>query len=116
MLAAGRDLTRALSANEIEASRENVCAAIAVIDQESSFVANPTVAGLDACRKMPCGLNSGSYLSSRRSAELSRYVPPTPEDSYLKRIRNARPNAYLDLAYRDFVGMQPPKIRALVRC
>ena len=98
-----RDLLKALSANEIQASRENVCAAIAVIDQESSFVANPTVPGLgrmseNALRaeigKLPVvGPEVLAYLDSN----------PTVEDSYLKRIRKARTERDLDLVYREFV-------------
>ncbi|MFT3987588.1 DUF1615 family protein [Aestuariivirga sp.] len=40
------DLSVALQSNDLAVTRENACAAIAVIDQESSFVANPAVPGL----------------------------------------------------------------------
>lgn len=98
-----RDLLRALSANDIEASRENVCAAIAVIDQESSFVANPTVAGLGRMSENALRAELGKLPVV--GGEVLNYLDtsPTPEDSYLKRIRNARTERDLDLAYRDFV-------------
>lgn len=39
-------IVRAMDLQNIEKSRENICAAIAVIDQESNFEANPKVPGL----------------------------------------------------------------------
>ena len=40
------DLLDVLKLHDLPASKENICAAIAIIDQESSFVADPAVAGL----------------------------------------------------------------------
>ncbi len=97
------DLLDVLRVHGLEKSRENVCAAIAVIDQESSFRADPSVPGLgeiseqavrQKLRKIPV-----AGLIAIKMLERS----PTPDDSYLSRIRNARTERDLDLAYRGFV-------------
>ena len=49
------DLLDVLQLHGLPASKENICASIAVIDQESNFVANPAVAGLGQdCRTGHC--------------------------------------------------------------
>ncbi len=101
------DLLDVLQLHGLPQSRENVCAAIAVIDQESSFNADPPVVGLGklsetALRakfsKIPIGGNMAlRWLENN----------PTPQASFMTRIRNAKTERDLDLAYRaliDYAG------------
>jgi hypothetical protein len=97
------DLLDVLQAHQLEQSRENVCAAIAVIDQESGFVADPAVPGLgklseqalrDKLGKIPVG---GSIVL--RWLENN----PSPQASFMARIRAARTERDLDLAYRSLI-------------
>jgi Protein of unknown function (DUF1615) len=97
------DLHDVLQQHDLPQSRENVCAAIAVIDQESNFIADPPVAGLgklsekalrDKFKKIPVG--GGLAL---RWLENN----PSPQASFMLRIRNARTERDLDLAYRALV-------------
>lgn len=98
------DLIDVLKAQSFPASRENVCASIAVIDQESNFVANPTVPGLgklsekslqDKMARLPfLGSMVISYLDSHPAGGLS----------YLQRIRQAKTEQDLDLTYRAFIN------------
>jgi hypothetical protein len=98
------DLHAALAENGFEQSKENICATIAIIDQESGFVANPAVPGLgrlaekairEKLRNYPIiGLQVLDYLERT----------PSPDDSFMQRIRASRTERDLDLAYRDIVA------------
>jgi hypothetical protein len=97
------DLLDVLQAHQLEQSRENVCAAIAVIDQESGFVADPAVPGLgklseqalrDKLGRIPVG---GSIVLRWLESN------PTPQASFMARIRAARTERDLDLAYRSLI-------------
>ena len=97
------DLHDVLQQHDFPQSKENICAAVAVIDQESGFVADPPVPGLgklseqalrDKFNKVPIGGNIAlRWLENT----------PTPEASFMARIRNAKTERDLDLAYRSLV-------------
>lgn len=98
------DLLEVMQTQGIPPNRENVCAAIAVIDQESNFVANPAVAGL------------GELADKTLRAKMARYpvvgalvlefldTHPASDTSYLQRIRRAKTERDLDLTYRAMVN------------
>jgi Protein of unknown function (DUF1615) len=97
------DLHDVLQQHNLPETKENVCAAIAVIDQESNFKADPPVPGLgrlseqalqEKLRKIPVG--GGVAL---RWLENN----PTPQVSFMSRIRTAKTERDLDLAYRSLV-------------
>jgi hypothetical protein len=97
------DLLDVLKLHGMPRSRENVCSLIAVIDQESGFVANPVVPGLgriseEALRKKllaypVVGAVMLSFLDSN----------PSRNDSYLSRIRKATTERDLDFVYRAII-------------
>lgn len=98
------DLLKALKENKLARNKENVCSMIAVIDQESGFVANPTVPNLGeiASKKVIEKLHNNrfalgylviGYLESN----------PTIGRSYLDQIRHAKTEKDLDLVYRKMV-------------
>jgi hypothetical protein len=101
------DLHDVMQQHSFAETKENICAAIAVIDQESGFVADPQVQGLgklseqalrDKFNKVPIG--GGLALGWLENN-------PTPQASFMARIRNAKTERDLDLAYRalvDYVG------------
>jgi Protein of unknown function (DUF1615) len=97
------DLLDVLQLHGLPQSRENVCASIAVIDQESGFVADPVVEGLGklseaALREKFARIPLGGTMAVRWLEN-----NPTPETSFMARIRNARTERDLDLAYRSLV-------------
>jgi hypothetical protein len=101
------DLHDVLIQHDLDVSPENVCAAIAVIDQESGFVADPVVPELgklseDALRQK---LAKVPIAGKAMMSWLER--TPSPDASFMTRIRAARTERDLDLAYRslvDYVG------------
>jgi Protein of unknown function (DUF1615) len=97
------DLIDVLHLNSLPQTKENICASIAVIDQESNFVADPEVAGLGAL----------AYKSLKDKLDripiLGRVVlnfldsHPQGSASYLQRIKTARTEHDLDRTYRSMV-------------
>jgi Protein of unknown function (DUF1615) len=98
------DLLNVLKLNDLPASKENICAAIAVIDQESSFVADPTVAGLGKISETALRAKLDKVPVLGRVAFHFLEIKPTPADNYLARIRGAHTERDLDLVYRAMVA------------
>jgi len=99
------DIASALDGNAIQANRSNICSVMAVIGQESTFTANPEVAGLGhmAEQQIKAKLSSLPVLPgpAAAGAEIFLTMKPSPEKSYLSMIRAARTERDLDLVYRN---------------
>jgi Protein of unknown function (DUF1615) len=111
------DLHDVLQLHGLPQTRENVCAAIAVIDQESNFHADPTVPGLGklseaALREKFAKIPVGGTIALRWLEN-----NPAPQTSFMTRIRNAKSERDLDLAYRSLVdyASQSASIDTVVR-
>ena len=98
------DLLNVLKLHDLPASKENICAAIAIIDQESSFVADPAVAGLGKISEAALRAKMDKVPVLGRVALHFLEVTPSPADNYLARIRVARTERDLDLVYRAMVA------------
>jgi len=96
-----KDMHKVFAGLKIAPSEENVCSVIATVDQESGFVANPVVPRLGeiSLSGLKKKLDGWSILGT----ELLKFwaEAPTSENSILDRIRKARTEKDLDLAYRD---------------
>lgn len=99
----GEDILHALADNKLPITRENICSVIAIASQESAFNANPTVPGLGqiAERAVRKKLDSIPLFGAKAFAYLDTI--PNPKASFVKRIRAARTERDLDLAYRALV-------------
>jgi len=99
------DISAALTANGFRASRSNVCSVMAVIGQESTFTANPEVAGIGriAEQQIQAKLAALPVLpgAAAMGVQIFLATKPTPEKSYLAMIRAARTERDLDLVYRN---------------
>lgn len=100
------DIRGGLAVNGIRPSRSNVCSVMAVIEQESTFTANPVVTGLGrmAEQQIKAKLSRLPVLSGAAATgvEVFLAMKPTPEKSYLSMIRAAKTERDLDLVYRNF--------------
>ena len=98
------DLLDVLKLHGLPASKENICSAIAVIDQESNFVANPAVAGLGKISEQ--AMRDKFHRVPILGALALQFLETTPSktDSYMGRIRNARTERDLDMTYRAMVA------------
>ena len=99
----GNDLLEALKLHDLPQSKENVCAIIAITDQESGFITNPSVPNLGKLAEKAVieKLNKVPMLGSQAGVFLNHF--PSKDDSFMQRIRNAKTERDLDLAYRDLI-------------
>ena len=97
------DMHSVLGALEIPPEKENVCAAIAIIAQESGFVANPVVPDLGRLSEQAIrGKFSRIPLAGNFAISwLEKH--PTPDASFMARIRAAKTERDLDLTYRSLI-------------
>ena len=95
----------------IPQTKENICSIIAVVDQESNFVADPHVPGLGAKAvkevedrfdekfKDKLGDSIGGTVAGYFQEVLRNQ--PTPENNYLKQMRKVSTERQLDELYRE---------------
>jgi Protein of unknown function (DUF1615) len=96
------DLHDVMGVHSLPATRENICASIAVIDQESNFIANPEVAGLGALAEK--ALREKMDRIPILGRVVLQFLETTPaNNSYMQRIRSARTERDLDLTYRSMI-------------
>jgi hypothetical protein len=98
------DLLDVLKLHDLPANKENICAAIAIIDKESGFVADPAVAGLGKISEAALRAKMDKVPVLGRVALHFLEMTPSPTDNYLARIRAARTERDLDLVYRAVVA------------
>ncbi|EPF77389.1 DUF1615 family protein [Acinetobacter rudis] len=96
---------------KIPNSKENICSIVAVVDQESNFVANPNVAGLGqkAVKEVSTrfqekfedklGVTLGGPLANYFNDVLR--TQPSVEDNYLKQMSKVKNEQQLDVLYRE---------------
>lgn len=102
------DITEQLG---IPQTKENVCSIVAVVDQESNFVADPQVAGLgekavkevqtrlDEKFKEKLGDGIGGTVAGYFEEVLK--TQPSPKDNYLSQMRRVKTERELDELYRE---------------
>lgn len=112
-----KDIADIMQIFDIERDITNVCSVIAVIDQESNFVADPVVAGL--------GIKSLQEIDSRLEDKLGTKLAgifrnmlktkPSVEDNFASRIQKVKTERELDELYREIFNYfsQQYKINAL---
>jgi Protein of unknown function (DUF1615) len=98
------DLLDVLRLHELPASRENVCASIAIIAQESGFQADPAVAGLGRLSEKSIRDKLQAIPLLGRTALSFLETTPSTKNSYMQRIRAARTERDLDMTYRAMVA------------
>ena len=97
------DLLDVLRTESLPASRENVCSAIAVISQESGFVADPAVPGLGSLAEKTLQTKLDRIPILGRVALNFLETSPSLGESYIARIRAAKTERDLDMTYRSIV-------------
>ena len=97
------DLLDVLRLHNLPRSKENVCSAIAIIDQESGFVADPPVQGLGVISEKALRDKFNAIPIAGRIAINFLETTPEPGNSYMQRIRAARTERDLDMTYRAMV-------------
>ncbi|WP_213072516.1 DUF1615 family protein [Acinetobacter rongchengensis] len=96
---------------KIPRNKENICTIIAVVDQESNFIANPNVPGLGdkAVKEVSTRLQEKfeDKLGTTIGGPIANYFQdvlknqPSPEDNYLKQMSRVKNEKELDVLYRE---------------
>jgi hypothetical protein len=105
------DISQIMDELKISKTRENVCSVIAVVDQESNFVANPAVPDLGnkAIKAFQTEVPQKfvKQFGSALGPAVSRYFTyvllnePSKENSFLVQMRSVKTEQQLDLIYRQ---------------
>ena len=101
------DIFTAFESLDIAPTNENICAVVAVTQQESTFQATPVVPGLAGIARKEIDTRAERYhipkLAVRAALELSS---PTGK-SYRERIEAVRTENELSDIFEDFIGIAP---------
>lgn len=101
------DIYTAFSVQHLEPTHENVCAVVAVIEQESNFRVNPVIPGLPAIawKEIHARAESAHVPWLLVEGALGLKSPSGP--TYSARIDRARTEKDLSDLYEDFIGSVP---------
>ncbi len=102
-----RDIQVAFSAQGIAPTPENLCAVLAVTEQESSFTADPAVPGLARIAREEVDRRAASLHVPRRVVDAALRIRSPDGRSYAERIEGARTERELSEAFEDFIDMAP---------
>lgn len=96
---------------KIERNLVNTCSIIAVVDQESNFIADPMVPGLGkkAIKEMNERLTKklGAKMAGYFDDMLQKY--PTPDDNFFKQLEAVKTERELDQLYREMFAFYTKK-------
>ena len=97
------DIHRINTELKIPQNPENICTIIAVVDQESNFIANPVVQGLGpkAVKEINQRLQEKLGKTMAGYFENMLKTKPSVENSYLSQIKKVKTEKELDQLYRE---------------
>ena len=101
------DIEAALAAQRIEPSPENLCAVLAVTEQESGYVADPPVAGLARIARAELDRRAAAAHVPGFLVHAALALPSTDGRSYATRLDAVRTEGELSALYEDLVERVP---------
>ncbi len=100
-------MTDAFFALDIEPSTAHLCAALAVAEQESNFVADPEVPGLGRVARAEIARRAEAHHVPRFMLDAALAIRSSNGMSYAERIAVARTEHELSLVYQDLIDRVP---------
>ena len=101
------DIAAAFDALHVDATTSNLCAAIAVVGQESNFVADPVVPGLGRIARAEIDRRAGQHHVPQFVVAGALSVHSSNGKSYADRIASVRTERELSLVYEDLIARVP---------
>ncbi|AWI76619.1 hypothetical protein CEW83_16530 [Parazoarcus communis] len=101
------DVQVAFTSLEITPSASNLCAALAVAEQESGITADPPVAGLPKIAWSEIERRADSLGIPMLAVRIALKLPSPNGDSYGERLDTVRTERELSLIFEDFISMVP---------
>lgn len=97
----------AFEALEVQPTTRNICAVVAVVQQESGFQVDPVVPGLPAMARKEIDERAARYHIPRPVVDLALNVNSPDGRSYAERLQKARTERALSDMFEDFIGAVP---------
>ena len=101
------DMFTAFEALEVRPTARNICAVVAVIQQESGFQLDPAVPGLPGMARREIDERAVRHHIPRSLVSLALNVNSPDGKSYAERLRQARTERALSEMFEDFIGTVP---------
>jgi hypothetical protein len=101
------DIFAAFEALDVRPTPRNICAVVAVVQQETGFQVDPAVPGLPAMARREIDARAASYHIPRALVDLALNVRSPDGRSYAERLRQARTERALSEMFEDFIGAVP---------
>lgn len=101
------DIYAAIATINIPATPENICAVVAITEQESSFRADPTVPGLSGIAWKEIDRQSEQVGVPRFAVRAALLLTSPNGKSYSERLDTVKSEKQLSEIFEDFIGMVP---------
>ena len=101
------DIETAFAAQRIPPNTENICAVLAVTEQESGYVANPAVANLPKIARGEIDRRAAALHVPKFVVDAALALRSPDGRSYAERLRTVRTERDLSDIYQDMIGSVP---------
>lgn len=101
------DIETAFAAQRIEPNSENICAVLAVVEQESGYVADPAVANLPKIARGEIDRRAAALHVPKFVVDAALALRSPDGRRYADRLRNVRTERDLSDIYQDMIGSVP---------
>jgi hypothetical protein len=110
-----RDIEAAFTALDLDPRKENLCAVLAVTEQESTYVADPPVPNLGPIALQEIETRAARYRIPRFAVRAALQLESLDGRPYADRIRAARTERELSELFEEMTGRVPGGRRLLAR-
>jgi hypothetical protein len=101
------DIFAAFEALSIKPTPQNICAVIAVTEQESTFQVNPPVPALPEIARHEIDARAASYNIPKMVVTAALGIRSSNGATYTERLKNVKTEQELSDIFEDFIGMVP---------
>jgi hypothetical protein len=101
------DIFTALEALEVRPTVRNICAVVAVVQQETGFQVDPAVQGLPAMARREIDDRAARYHIPGALVSLALNTRSPDGRTYAQRLRQAKTERALSEMFQDFIGSVP---------
>lgn len=101
------DTFAAFEALEVRPTTDNICAVVAIVQQESGFQVDPVVPGLPTMARREIDARARRYHIPDSLVNLALNVHSPDGRSYAERLRGAKTERALSEMFEDFIGSVP---------
>jgi hypothetical protein len=102
-----QDVVTALAKQELAVTDENVCSVLAVVEQESTFQADPVVPGLGKIAWQEINARAGKLLIPEFMVRTALSIDSPTGKSYAERIDKLRTEREMSEIFEDMIGEVP---------